>query len=213
MSRRCYRVTTAIARVVIGSLLVAACGDEKAHKSTLAGEWDLRVQSGEREPSYPELLHGRIVFDEGIPCYCDEVSRPPEGAIIGRGYLSYRHPEAVGGQRSLSRPFRRGSEADRFEEVVGLLRPDSVVEVYSVGMVGISLTGSLRRDSIGGSWAGRSHSDIVAEGTFVMKRIRATEYTDSALSRSKRGVRQWRSGAVPPPRGAVDTARTVEGTP
>ena len=209
---RCIAVKALACSASLG-LLLAACTDRQMPSSPLAGEWELQVQSTDRDPLRPQLLGGRLVFDEEIPCYCDEVSQPPEGAITGRGYLSYGRRGLGSGGGIVVGPFRRGDEADRSEEFVGLLRPGNTAEIYSVGMVGVVLSGTFAQDSIQGQWNNRNHSEKVAQGTFVMRRIAATAYTDSARSRSVRGVKRWRSGTIPVPEGKVDTAQTVEAAP
>jgi hypothetical protein len=190
--------------VLLAQGLLAAC--QRSPKSDLYGEWHVNVDDGGPQESGGDP-DGIFVFHPAILCYCDEVSQPPEGAIIGRGYFRYERFDLP--TRSGRTRFAEGAGADMTEEMVGQIANDSTATISAAGMSGLVFLGSFTGDTIKGSWAFLAHGDTVSSGRFAMWRAVRTIHTDSALTRSRRGVRMWRTTGFPIPDGPTDTVELV----
>ncbi len=182
-------------KVIAGLFAIYATGacNSRQPVTPLSGEWAVQV-SGRQSTA---VQVGAIVFDARIPCYCDDVSQPPDGAIQGRAFVDW---QSARGKPAPNRgAFATGPDSDMSESVAGLVHRDGTVIIEGYGAGAARLTGRLDGDSIRGSWVYMSHSDTVARGTFRMSRVARSEYSDSAHARARRGVRKWRRDTLPVP--------------
>jgi hypothetical protein len=197
---------------LVPAFLLAACG-QAPPQNALVGEWRIRLQpisSGGQTSS--STMDGVLVFDPRLGCYCDEFNDLPQGTILGRGYIRSSGNDSSGGNSSVGF-FQSGPFADRREELTAVVERDGRFEMnLSHGMVGPEFQGRISGDTARGTWAIVSHGDTVARSSFVMWRVPSSRYTDSALTRSARGIEAWRTAPPRIPGGEVDTARPIPST-
>jgi hypothetical protein len=194
----------------------AAClGERKEGANMIAGEWAIqlsdRIPSSNHREVAAALARGVVVLHPEIECYCGGDSPPPHGAIFGRGYVALGrllNPTAPREQPTFSSPDWGG---DMGEEVIATTGPKGRVNlVLAPQFSGPHFTGILHGDSITGQWIARGSGNTQPSGTFLMRRLSRSFYTDSALRRSSRGIERWRTAVPPPLTAPADTAHPVE---
>jgi hypothetical protein len=178
-------------------LLGPSCQAAKGNQGPLAGEWSVSLNLNHQ-------TNGVIVFHGAIPCYCVESGELPAQAEVGRAYLGLT-ARGQSPRKTTDEHFAVGEDADHYEEVVGEV-DESAVVITSRGPSGPRFEGTLEGDSIRGIWMYMLHGDTLHSGRLLMRRVRASEYTDSALVRSRRGVDEWIHAPPLVPRQQVDTA-------
>lgn len=178
-------------------------------RDQIEGEWimHLLTQDTALGVTTPGEVGGVFVFDRNLPCYCEEDVQAEPYTVGGRGYLNYM---ALGSQESSSNQqyFNTGISADMLEEMVATVKPSGQVMIGGVGSP-VQVNGVVNGDSIHGHWLFMSHADTVGQGLFSMSRRGATYYSDSAVVRSRRGVRRWKTSEPVPTEGPADTAEVV----
>ncbi|HST62486.1 MAG TPA: hypothetical protein VLK84_27525 [Longimicrobium sp.] len=173
-----------IALLLFAILPGASCQRTTGEMGPLAGEWAVSLDADRGRD-------GVIIFHPAIPCYCVEPGELPAGAEVGRAYLD---PAAMGQspRTTTSRHFAVGDDADYYEEVIGEVEGSAVV-ITTRGPAGPRFEGIMEGDSIRGRWIYTLHGDTLRSGRMSMNRGHASEYTDSARVRSRRGVEGWMS--------------------
>lgn len=167
------------------TLLVVAAGCSSAdHPVTLEGEWAIEF-AGERATGGHVRADGVLVFDTATRCYCNPHDLLP-GVLIGRGYVDREALDSA--RRGVEKMFAPTIDGDEFEAMEGMMKNDSVFISLPPGPAGLRLRGWLHADSIRGGWVAESHTDTVLQGTFRMRRVPRSMYTDSAISRSRRAL-------------------------
>lgn len=184
-----------VARVVlIVALLTSAgssCFRSAATEQGLNGEWEATLRfTPHGSKSDPALITGRVVFDPQIPQYGLEV--PPK-VILGRAYLDLSTP-IRGGEVRNGPHYSGEDDADLVEEINAIQDPagrftiEISPQIFGRDAV---LTATRDGDSMTGEWTYFSHTDTVGRGTFIMKRVRPSQASDSALSRARRAAQRW----------------------
>lgn len=161
----------------------ASCRQEpRGNGGPLAGEWSVSLDSDRR-------TDGVIVFHPELSCYCTEPGELPAEAAVGRAYLD---PAAMGQspRATTAGHFAVGEDADYYEEAIGEV-DGSAVLITTRGPAGPRFEGTLGGDSIRGTWTYTLHGDTLGSERMSMDRVPASEYTDSARVRSRRGVDGW----------------------
>jgi hypothetical protein len=184
-----------VARVVLIVALLTSAGSScfrpAATEQGLNGEWEATLRftppGSEAEPA---LITGRVVFDPQLPHY--GVEMPPR-VILGRAYLDLSTPIRSGEVRN-GPHYAGGDDADLVEEINAIQDPAGrfTIEI-SPQIFGRDpvLTATRDGDTMTGEWTYFSHTDTVGRGTFIMKRVRPSQASDSALSRARRAAQRW----------------------
>jgi hypothetical protein len=180
----------------------------------VAGEWAIQLSDAPLNPSHRDepgaSVRGVVVLHPAIKCYCSEDSRPPAGAIFGRGYIALGrllNPTASREQPTFAFPDWGG---DMGEEVMVTTGPQGRVDLYLAPQYsGPHFIGTLYVDSIKGRWLARGSGNRQQSGTFLMRRIPRSFYTDSALRRASRGVKSWRIATPPLITSPADTVHPL----
>jgi hypothetical protein len=185
-------------------LTMAGCAEEQTKETGLAdrltGEWVITLRAAQpTDASGFPVVHstdGVLVFDRRIECYLEDTGVQPGGdRICGRAYIAFARLMGVR-DSTLSAYMGQGRYADRAE--------DAMAQVDSAGAVTIALApsaggntlyGRSTADSIQGHLALTSPRGAEHRWTFSMRRVPRSSFSDSALIRSRSGVRQWESAA------------------
>jgi hypothetical protein len=184
-----------VARVVLIVALLTSAGSScfrpAATEQGLNGEWEATLRfAPQGSDAEPALITGRVVFDPHLPRYGLEM---PPRVIVGRAYLDLSTPIRSGEVRN-GPHYAGGDDAD-LEEEVNAIEDDAggfTIEI-SPQIFGRDpvLTATRDGNTMTGEWTYFSHTDTVGRGTFIMKRVRPSQASDSALSRARRAARRW----------------------
>lgn len=184
-----------VARVVVIVALLTSAGSScfrpAATKQGLNGEWEATLRfTPLGSEAGPALITGRVVFDPQLPHYGVEM-RP--GVILGRAYLDLSTPIRSGEVRN-GPHYAGGDDADLKEEInaiedaAGRFTIEISPQIFGRDPV---LTATRDGNTMTGEWTYFSHTDTVGRGTFIMKRVRPSQASDSALSRARRAAQRW----------------------
>jgi hypothetical protein len=138
---------------------------------------------------------GVVVFDPALPRYPDDPQDGGDSLVVGRVYIDLRMlGQTMSPAGTQSEPvFDQFEGSDRTETGYGRLRTgdDVVIELAPhVNDAAPTLVGTLRNDTVVGRWHVRSDTDT-ASGAFRMWRVPTDASSDSARTRSRRGVAAW----------------------
>lgn len=178
--------------LVVALLMVTACRKAERRTTRLEGEWGatLQVSATKSTITEPTQVSGIFVFDGHLPVYG---SSPDPGTIVGRAYIEIN--SLTGEGKVVDKPYySTAKDGDLADEIHARIDSAGKVTIaISPQIFGRSpvLTGELKNNTVTGEWTYFSHSDTLATGTFVMRRIPRSPASDSARIRSRRSARAW----------------------
>ncbi len=177
------------------ALCVFECGCQKAQRNTaLNGQWVVELTvPGAAPGTGPRTTTGVLVFHRALPKYPD--GDPDTAITIGRGYIEFAPLAGLAlGERSGGPTFGTWEGADRGETVHAWIAGDSIdIDLAPhINDFDPLLRGRLANDSARGTLQITSQPTQRITGFFKMWRVPRDSFSDSAVARARRGVRQWK---------------------
>jgi hypothetical protein len=180
--------------ILVPTFGVFVCGCQEAQpNNVLDGQWVVELTVPEAVPGAGlRRTTGVLVFHRALPKYPDD---DPDTAIaIGRGYIEFAPLAGLAlGRRSGGPTFGTWEGADRGETVHAKFDGDSIKLDLAPHINDFDplLRGRLTNDTIRGAVQITGHPTQRITGFFQMWRVRRDSFSDSAVARARRGVRQW----------------------
>jgi hypothetical protein len=184
----------------MSALIVLAACTETATESMQSSQWNLELIADTIHPRREDqtgTTGGVVIFDRKIREH-QGVTAPLEAPyLVGRYYADLTEISAfedvrTGGAEELDAELD-ADDLDILTEVIAKVEGDSFRMIASQRVIGtqIQFMGRIDGDSVIGRWSYPGHRTAAfSSGRFRMRRTELNELRDSAVARSRRGIRR-----------------------